>query len=416
MSEEKSAVRFGLSILLLVTCACIVLTILKFSQDFFTPLLLSFLLTMIGAPIVRKLVQRRIPRILAVLMTVFLSCLVSAIIVVVGIFMINELETKLDKYKELSKQKAEKTLDLGVAWIEKSDTLRKKLEGLVILDGNDNETKEANLENQEEAPGADEKSSTEEIKEQLTLLYEQAIDNLSLESLFTAGGGVFNLGKGVIGVVATFFGVAFMTIILHIFMLSEAADFQQKFALLKKNQGPKVDNLLKGCAQIQDFLIIKACMSALTGVLAGTLCAVLGLDFALLWGILAFALNFIPVVGSVMASIPPFILALILYNPTIAFVVLGGYVIINVAIGNGVEPLITGKKLGLSSVAVVISVLFWGFIWGGVGMLMAVPLTMMVKALLEDSEDYQWVAQFLSNVKAEEAAEELEEATVKAEA
>ena len=193
-------------------------------------------------------------------------------------------------------------------------------------------------------------------------------------------------------------------------MLSEAADFQQKFKLLKKNQGPKVDNLLKGCAQIQDFLIIKACMSALTGVLAGLLCAAVGLDFALLWGILAFALNFIPVVGSVMASLPPFILALIVYNPTIAFIVLGGYVVINIAIGNGVEPLITGKKLGLSSVAVVISVLFWGFIWGAVGMLMAVPLTMMVKALLDDSDEFQWVAQFLSNAKAVDLIEAEEEA------
>ncbi len=403
MNSEKSAVRFGLSILLLVTCACIVLTILKFSQSFFTPVLLAFLLTMIGAPIVRKLVKKRVPRSLAVLITVFLSCLVSVIIVVVGIFMINELETKLDKYKELSKEKAEKTLDLGVSWIEKSDTLRKKLEGLVMPD-----PLVVDLDKQAEPPQLEQanQSSTEEIKEQLTLLYEQAIDDINLESLFAAGGGVFNLGKGVIGVVATFFGVAFMTIILYIFMLSEASDFQQKFALLKKNQGPKVDNLLKGCAQIQDFLIIKACMSALTGVLAGTLCAVLGLDFALLWGILAFALNFIPVIGSVMASIPPFLLALVVFNPTIAFVVLGGYVLINVAIGNGVEPLITGKKLGLSTVAVVISVLFWGFIWGGVGMLMAVPLTMMVKALLEDSEDFQWVAQFLSNAKAEDIEED----------
>jgi len=122
---------------------------------------------------------------------------------------------------------------------------------------------------------------------------------------------------------------------------------------------------------------------------------VTGVDFPVLWGVVAFALNFVPNVGSIVAAIPPILLAFVQYGWERAVVVAVGYIVINTVIGNVLEPRLMGRKLGLSSLVVWLSLVFWGWVWGPVGMLLSVPLTMLVKLLLERSDDLRWVAVLL---------------------
>jgi len=145
--------------------------------------------------------------------------------------------------------------------------------------------------------------------------------------------------------------------------------------------------------EIQKYLGIKTAVSMVTGILAWLVCTIFGIDFPILWGLVAFTFNYIPAIGSLLAAIPPILLALILYdNIWPAVGVLIGYLAINVTLGNFLEPMVLGNRFGISTVVVILSVLFWGYVWGPVGMFLAVPLTMMVKVMLDNSTDLRWLS------------------------
>jgi predicted PurR-regulated permease PerM len=120
--------------------------------------------------------------------------------------------------------------------------------------------------------------------------------------------------------------------------------------------------------------------------------AAVGLDFPLLWGLLAFVLNYIPTFGSFIAAIPPIALALVQYGIGKAVIVLIGYLLVNVVMGNIVEPRVMGHSMGLSPLVVFVSLLAWGWVLGGVGMFMAVPLTMALKIILDSDPSSHWIA------------------------
>ena len=149
--------------------------------------------------------------------------------------------------------------------------------------------------------------------------------------------------------------------------------------------------------QIQEYLVIKTLVSLATGLLVGVWVWAWGVDFPFLWGVVAFILNYIPTLGSILAAIPPVALALI--HPdlgwTVGLAVILGYIGVNLFLGNFVEPHFMGQKLGLSTLVVFLSLTFWGWIWGGVGMVLSVPLTMIVKILLQNSDDFHWIAVML---------------------
>jgi predicted PurR-regulated permease PerM len=120
-------------------------------------------------------------------------------------------------------------------------------------------------------------------------------------------------------------------------------------------------------------------------------------DFAVLWGLLTFCLNYIPNIGSIIAAVPPVLLALVQYGPGTALAVAIGYVVINVVFGNLVEPRVMGRGLGLSTLVVFISLVFWQWVLGPVGMLLSVPLTMTLKIILDGNDETRWIAILLSS-------------------
>jgi predicted PurR-regulated permease PerM len=148
--------------------------------------------------------------------------------------------------------------------------------------------------------------------------------------------------------------------------------------------------------EVQEYLGIKTAVSLATGFLIGLLAWLLGLDFPILLGLIGFVMNYIPTVGSILAAVPALVLSLLQFG-TLGHLlaVTTAYVIINTVFGNIIEPNLMGRRLGLSTLVVILSLLFWAWLWGPVGALLAVPLTMVVKIMLENTEDLRWIAVLL---------------------
>ena len=137
---------------------------------------------------------------------------------------------------------------------------------------------------------------------------------------------------------------------------------------------------------MQRYLALKTVLSLVTGVAIGVGAWLLGIDFALLWGFLAFVLNYVPSIGSIIAAIPALVIALLQFGPGRAFGLGAVYLVVNLVIGNFADPIIIGRQLRLSPIVVLISLVFWGWTLGLVGMFLAVPLTIALRIMLESSE------------------------------
>ena len=152
------------------------------------------------------------------------------------------------------------------------------------------------------------------------------------------------------------------------------------------------------------YLGIKTLVSIATGLCAGTLTWSLGLDFPLLWAMLAFLLNYVPTIGSIIAAVPAVLLALVQIGPGAAGATALGFVGINIVFGNFLEPRLMGYGVGISPLVVFVGLVAWGFIFGPVGMLLSVPLTMTLKMALESDERTRWVAILLGSERDAEYA------------
>ncbi len=186
----------------------------------------------------------------------------------------------------------------------------------------------------------------------------------------------------------------FLVLMTVIFMLLEASSFPVKLrAILGSDSSLEPFDFF--ISNVKHYMLIKTLVSLATGVLVTILVATLGVDLPLLWGLLAFALNFVPNIGSVIAGLPAVLLTLVQFGPLRALLVAGGYVIINLLMGNLLAPRFLGRGLGLSTLVVFLSLLFWGWLLGPVGMLLSVPLTMTAKIALDSRDDTRWLAVLL---------------------
>lgn len=207
---------------------------------------------------------------------------------------------------------------------------------------------------------------------------------------------IVNISQAIGSQTLSFMSITTLILVLMTFLLSEARLFLRNFRALPNSvQGKnQIINALKG---IQKYLFIKTIASACTGLLAWWLCASLDVPFAFLWGVVAYVLNYIPTIGSIVAAIPPILLALILGSWSDTFLVASGYIAINFMIGNGIEPIFLGKQFGIATSVVLLSVLLWGWVWGTAGMFLAVPITVLIKLALENSRDLYWVAAIIDD-------------------
>lgn len=189
----------------------------------------------------------------------------------------------------------------------------------------------------------------------------------------------------------------FMIYLTMVFILLEASILPSKIKAALKNSPETYDNLSKIADNVKRYLALKTLLSLTTGILVTAWLMILNVDYAIVWGLVAFLLNFVPNIGSLIAAIPAVLLALLQFGPGIAILTALGYVVINVTIGNFIEPRLMGQRLGLSTLVVFLSLIFWGWVLGPMGMLLSVPLTMMVKIILQTHEDTRWVAILLGS-------------------
>ena len=195
------------------------------------------------------------------------------------------------------------------------------------------------------------------------------------------------------------------TVILFIvlFMLIEASGFSRKMmAMADDPGGRKLQWIADVVESINRYASAKALVSLATGLLIWVGLEIVGLDFAPLWGFIAFLLNFVPNIGSLLAAVPAVLVAILQLEPTMVLVVIAIYVVINTVIGSILEPLIMGQRVGLSGLTVFLSLLFWGWMFGPVGMLLSVPLSMLVKFAAQATPQTQWLAVLLSPAPAAE--------------
>lgn len=208
---------------------------------------------------------------------------------------------------------------------------------------------------------------------------------------------LMNWSKFILGSLQNIFKNIFLILIAMIFMLIETGSFKYKLNLLSEANPETKRSVNKFMHSLRRYIGFKTLISLGTGIIITLWVSILGLDFPLLWGLIAFLLNFIPTIGSIIASLPAVLMALVQLGPGYAGLVALGYVVTNVAIGNILEPRIMGYSLGLSTIVVFISLLFWGWVFGFTGMLLAVPLTMTVKIALESSQRSKNIAILMSS-------------------
>lgn len=201
---------------------------------------------------------------------------------------------------------------------------------------------------------------------------------------------------------------AIMVAIFLVFLLFEAVFFKKK--LDKAFEGPKAEQIKKISVdimtQITRYLSIKFIISLVTGILVGIGLKIIGVEFAIVWGVIQFAVNFIPNIGSISVGIAATAFSLIQFWPNPTPVVATGLVmlVINVTIGSILEPKIMGDRLGISPLVVLISLLLWGWIWGFTGLILAVPMMAIIKIVCENIPMLEPVSILLGSRKAVMAA------------
>ncbi len=185
-----------------------------------------------------------------------------------------------------------------------------------------------------------------------------------------------------------------------VFMLSDTSLIKQKLAW-HQQQHSAVEGQLGSLSDLVVLLAtytkIKAAVSLLTGFLIWLGLSFMGIKYPVLWGLLAFLLNFIPTIGSIIAAFPVLLLAMLSLDPVLLMMIVALYLTVNIVVGNFVEPIWMGEEVGLSTLIVFLSMVFWGWLFGPVGMILSVPLTIAVKFLSLRNPSTLWLAVLLSN-------------------
>ena len=187
----------------------------------------------------------------------------------------------------------------------------------------------------------------------------------------------------------------FLILLTVIFILAEASTFPRKLRTVLDDPERDLPYFERFAEKVNRYIAIKTTVSLATGAFVSLALAVIGVEHAILWGLLAFLLNYVPTIGSAIAAVPPVLLALIQLGAGHAVAVAGVFVVVNIVMGNVVEPRFMGRSLGLSTLVVFLSLVFWGWMLGPVGTVLSVPLTMTAKIALEANPSTEWIAHLL---------------------
>ncbi|MEZ4443826.1 MAG: AI-2E family transporter [Polyangiaceae bacterium] len=316
-----------------VAALVVVIWGLKEAQAVLLPVTVAALLAVICSPPVRWLERRRVPNVAAVLLTV---AGLLGVLVILGVLVGGALS----------------------GFSEAIPTYRDKLQTM--------------------------------IRSTLDWLAVLGFDQARLRDAFDPGeaaGQAWDLVSSSMNSLVSALSNTFLVVLTMVLILMEGKTVPAKLRALSGDPHADISHYEQMASQVQSYLAIKTVLSAATGLLIGIWAAALDVDFAMLWGMLAFLLNYIPNIGSILAAVPAMLIAVIQHGPGNSLALGAGYVVVNMVLGNVVEPMWMGKKLGLSTTVVFLSLAIWYEIWGPMGMLLSVPLTMILKIMLEHSRE-----------------------------
>jgi len=216
----------------------------------------------------------------------------------------------------------------------------------------------------------------------------------SILSVFDAGRVVDFLG-GTLSTAADVLSHVVVMPLLVFFALAEIAGFGDKIRCMLPASSKGMERLEAAVREVQKYLLVKTVTSLVAAVAIGLWLVLFKIDFPVLLTVLVFVLHFIPNLGTAIATVPGVAVALLQYGPGTAIAVAAGYIVVNFVVGNIIEPKVMGRTLGLSPLVVLLAMVFWGWLWGPIGALLSVPLTMIAKISFENSDELRWIAVLL---------------------
>ncbi|MCI6989522.1 MAG: AI-2E family transporter [Campylobacter sp.] len=331
----------NLSFLISFACIVIILAGLKAAAGIVVPFLLAMFLAIIVSPLLEFCEKIKIPRLISFVLT---SVIFFWLMSLLGKIVFNTLSDFTTQLPELH----DKFQNLSVQWIDKLNSFDFINIDKELLDFNPMSDIVANLR---------------------SLLKETS----------------------------SFLSMMFFIFLLVAFMLFETTSLKHKMVYLETNS-PNAKNFVDTFVyNLKKYLLIKTIASAFTGLFIGIGLYVVGVPYAPLWGIVAYILNYIPTIGSIVAAIPALFVTLSLGDMSMSAWTLGIYLFVNTMIGNIIEPRFMGEGLGISTILVLASLLLWGFIFGIGGLFLAIPLTMTIQIALSSNPKTKDIALMLSN-------------------
>jgi len=208
-------------------------------------------------------------------------------------------------------------------------------------------------------------------------------------------GQVMRMVAGVLNSLRGMLTSTLLILLIIMFILLEASGFPEKLKRAFGKTTRVLEHFRTISYSVQYYLRLKTLVSLVTGLLVWIALTYLDVPYASLWAVTAFLFNFIPTIGSIVAAIPPMLIALIMIDPITALSVGIFYIVINTLLGSVIEPRLMGNSLGISPLVVFLSLVFWGWVWGPIGMILSVPLTMVVKIALGVNPNSRWLATLL---------------------
>ncbi|MDY1035837.1 AI-2E family transporter [Lelliottia sp. CFBP8978] len=332
----------GLKIVIMLGMLVMILAGIRFAADIIVPFILALFIAVILNPLVQRMVRLRVPRVLAISLLITVIILAMVLLIAYLGTSLNELARTLPQYRS----SLVVPLQHIEPWLQRA--------GIEV--------------------------SVEELLKYIDPNAAMTVVTALLSQLSSAMTSIFLL------------------LLTVVFMLIEVPQLPVKLQQMMSRPDEGMNAIQRALDSVSRYLVLKTAISLVTGLVAWAMLAALDVRFAFVWGLLAFALNYIPNIGSVLAAIPPIAQVLVFSGLYDALIVLAGYLVINLVFGNILEPRMMGRGLGLSTLVVFLSLIFWGWLLGPVGMLLSVPLTIIVKIGLEQTAGGQSIAVLLSDM------------------
>lgn len=330
-------------ILMAIATSILVVAALQATKPISMPLAFAFFITILVHPLQQRL-EQKLPRWLSLILVLLLLCGVVGI--AVGALSLAEeiIEPKLPQYLDRLQELA----NTARSWLQESSL-----------------------------PLPDFSAQSSRTSDRLT---EQAI------------GGVRSFISAL--------SLTVLTISLLVLLLLEVSQYREKVKrAFSSKTGDRLINAVGNTSEkLRRYLWVMTLTSFLTGILTIVWCFIVGVDLAFVWGIIGFVLNYIPTLGSIIAVIPPTLVALLFNGAGRAIATLIGLAVIQVIMGNFVDPRVQGKSLQLSPFIALFSIAFWGWVWGIPGAILGVPMTISIILFCQEFEVTQGVAILLGDI------------------